>query len=1185
MIGGHILSTILLIVGLLWYAQRAFARRSLFVPSALSLILFALGDLFVPSPKAQNWDYYFPIPEGLTNYLILIPVLALILAVIVLSISGRWNRWIAIGLLAPLLLAMGAAWGKSIQDGIVVLSRVRFGQPLWLVLLVTLPILVMMSFHSLAGLGPVRRWLAMGSRLAIVTFLILSLAELRIDKPNDNLTVLFLVDRSLSIPQEIDPRKQNSGGDPIDERWLRIQAFINESVQKRGRAHLNDQAGVIMFARRPRLIMPPSAVNQLLVGDQMAGTLDVNYTDIAAAIKLGLASFPEGTAKRIVLVSDGNENLGSSEEQANLAKQNGVQIDTVLLAAGYRNENEVLIQSVEAPPVTAVGARLPPIRVLVRNAHPSKSVIGTLELLQVRDGRERPIPILDGIGVIERERIPPIVKLKPGLNSFSFRDSQDIAIQKPDEVLSFTYRALFTPLESGEEGGSVVNGLPGDRSQNNRASTHVIARGQRRVLFLESEEPADGVWAHQYLINRLRQSKYQVVPMSVTKLPQTPADLGVFLTNYDCVVIANVPSELLTNQQEIIRSNTFDQGCGLVVIGGPDSYGMGGYSDTPIEKALPVDCQIKALKAAGKGGLVLIMHASEMADGNKWQKEIAKLAIKKLSPIDMVGMIYYGFNTVWYIPFQTVGEDRSRLLTLVDRMTPGDMPDFDPGLQMAYDTLSDPKHDLVTKHVIIISDGDAVLGPNGTAALTKMSEERITVTTVGVATHGAPEATRMQKIAEMTKGKYYSVTDPRKLPSIYIREARRVSQSFLYEKKFKPTPVPGRSPLWKIDDEVPELYGFIRTTMKPSVLAQMLIEAPPVFEQRFPILAAWQYGLGRSVAFTSDARTRPPDIQGWDRNWAASDMYLKFWEQAVGWAMRGAETGRLSMQTEFRDGKVKVIIEARDERNRPITDLKLEGGVTPPGGVAANGKPIVLDFEQKSGGIYEAEFKAEEAGSYFLNAVAKRDGEIVDSVRSGVTLPYSPEFADLESNTALLRRLSAITGGQSFDEDPESLKKLASSGDLFRSGSATAHSFQPMWYWLIFLAAIGLLFDVGVRRIAIEPAEVDYYANRIWQRLRHREFHRATPEAMSRLKEAKARAGGRIDRDKATKRFEVTTTNSAPPPPGADDAPPPTARKVSPPPPKPTESTDQPESMMERLKRAKRRAQQQREDEDNPNAT
>src|SRR5438067_1135154 len=100
-----------------------------------------------------------------------------------------------------------------------------------------------------------------------------------------------------------------------------------------------------------------------------------------------------------------------------------------------------------------------------------------------------------------------------------------------------------------------------------------------------------------------------------------------------------------------------------------------------------------------------------MADGNRWQKEIARLAIERLGPTDMVGVMYYAAAESWFIPFQEVGLDKERFYARLDRMTPGDMPDFDPFLQAASDTLTDPRHALAVRHIILISDGDPIFGP------------------------------------------------------------------------------------------------------------------------------------------------------------------------------------------------------------------------------------------------------------------------------------------------------------------------------------------------------------------------------------------------------------------------------------------------------------------------------------------
>src|SRR5207237_8968114 len=162
--------------------------------------------------------------------------------------------------------------------------------------------------------------------------------------------VLFLVDRSESVAEEFDPKADpKSPRAHVDLRWDRIKKFINDSVELRGPRHDRDKAGVIVFGRRPRLEIPPSDAPRFNF-QEITSTIDNNYTDIGAAIKLALASFPEGTAKRVVLLSDGNQNTGDAEEQAKLAKHNGVQIDVVPLAAGQRVENEGPVQSGEARP-------------------------------------------------------------------------------------------------------------------------------------------------------------------------------------------------------------------------------------------------------------------------------------------------------------------------------------------------------------------------------------------------------------------------------------------------------------------------------------------------------------------------------------------------------------------------------------------------------------------------------------------------------------------------------------------------------------------------------------------------------------------------------------------------------------------------------------------------------------------
>ena len=1096
--------------------------------------------------------------------------------------TGAWSFALGITLAGLMLLGLGGLvvpdLTKELADAGRAVRGLEFVHPWWLALLVCVPLVFAISRRSLSGLGPVRRWVAVGTRAVILTLLVVALAEPRVRRPSENVTVLFVIDRSLSVPPDYDFDQRDSAGDPLDRRWERVRRFVNDAVRLRGPDHRDDQAGVILFGRRPRLVLPPAAVDRLPIDERLAGPIDGQYTDIAAALKLALASLPEGTGKRVVLISDGNENVGRAEAQAILAKQQGVEIDVLPLGVGYKHENEVLVQAVEAPPIAAQGQRLP-VRVLVRNTHPSRLVDGVLELVQLRDREARPVAILDGPQVLSKPDPPgpARVRLRPGLNVFKFRDRADDPTVDSD--VSFTYRASFTPTRSMDaDGRNAVQGLPGDRSANNRATASVVARGHRRVLFLE-DPPAMPQNPHRLLLDTLRTAKFRIDRLAADRLPTDPGDLGVFLSNYDCLVLANAPAEWLApDQQEVIRQSVSDQGMGLVMVGGPASFGPGGYQQTPIETALPVDCDIKSLQAAGKGGLVLIMHASEMAEGNRWQKEIAKLSIDKLGPVDMVGVLHYGPAVTWVIPFQEAGIDRSHFHAQLDRMMPGDMPDFDPFLRAAADTLADPKYGLAVKHTIVISDGDPIYGPLGQAAVAKMAANGITCTTVGVATHGVAENTRMKQIATGTKGEFYEVKDPAKLPSIYVKESRRVSQSFLYTDPFEPKLRVQGGPTAQLPPQLPRLHGFVRTTLKTGRddFATMAIEGPTVKDQRFPVLAFRQYGAGRSVAWTSDARTQPGGVIGWDREWVGSDIYQKVWEQTVGWAMRTAETGRLTVVSEYRDGRVRLTVDARDEKDPPLQGVTLRAKVTPPRPPGPGEKPPVAEFLRTGSGRFEAEFPAEEAGAYFVYVQAEQDGQVIDGARAGVTVPYSPEFADLETNPALLRRLAEITGGKEYAEGDED--RVAKAGDVFREAPKTVRALLPFWFWLVFAAGVLIAFDVGVRRVSVEPAEVRAAAASAWTKLRSKAAKpEARSEAIDRLLRVKEAVGEQIDqqRERAGRRYDPTAAPPAAEPVATADeiaaAPPPPPAAVPPPPPveKPVEAGD----FFARMQKAKKRAQ------------
>ena len=154
------------------------------------------------------------------------------------------------------------------------------------------------------------------------------------------------------------------------------------------------------------------------------------------------------------------------------------------------------------------------------------------------------------------------------------------------------------------------------------------------------------------------------------KASDAPFDSLADLQPFDAVVLANVPRSTNENvhftddQIDMLVRNTQQMGAGLVMLGGPNSFGAGGWTGTELEKAMPVDFQIKNAKVVPRGALVMLMHASEIAEGNHWQKVIAKEAIKTLGTQDYCGILHWSGNEqwLWGRGLAVVGENRDRML-------------------------------------------------------------------------------------------------------------------------------------------------------------------------------------------------------------------------------------------------------------------------------------------------------------------------------------------------------------------------------------------------------------------------------------------------------------------------------------------------------------------------------------------
>ncbi|MGD0901118.1 MAG: VWA domain-containing protein, partial [Thermoguttaceae bacterium] len=576
--------------------------------------------------------------------------------------------------------------------------------PWYLALLALVPAMWWLSFHRLAGLGRWRRLWALGLRTLLIAAIVLALAEVQIVRTGERLTVLYLLDQSLSVPAA---------------RRRAMVEYVNAEIQRHRQK--DDRVGVIVFGREAAIEVPPID-DALQMSPAIESIFDPEYTNLAAAMKLAQATFPEDAAKRVVLASDGNQNLGNVLEQAAALASAGIGIDVVPVR--YHSRADVAVERVILPPDVRRGQPFDLRIVLSNTCDPgapgaagagSGEVRGRLVLSQLTE--DQPVVLSD-----------EPVKLPPGKKVFTVR-------QQIDEPSFYTYEARFIPDRPQDAGAP----------QNKRATAFTHVQGKGQVLVIEDFEHRG---EHDLLVSRLRQSGLEVTLRATDNLFSSLADLQPF----DTVVLANVPRATneevsFTDEQiDMLVRNTQQMGAGLVMLGGAAGFGAGGWTGTDLEKAMPVDFQIKNAEVSPRGALAMLMHASEIPQGNHIQKVIAREAIKALSAQDYCGVLHWNGNEQWLMGGGLVdmATKRDKLLAAVSSMMPGDMPDFEPAVQLAAAGFA-KRSDAAVKHMIILSDGDP--SPPSPGVRAKLKGMGVTVSTVAVGAHGPAESKTLSDIA------------------------------------------------------------------------------------------------------------------------------------------------------------------------------------------------------------------------------------------------------------------------------------------------------------------------------------------------------------------------------------------------------------------------------------------------------
>ena len=848
---------------------------------------------------------------------------------------------------------------------------------------------------SAVGLSRRRFALSALARVLLVLALALAAAELRLVLPHSERAVVFLLD----VSESVSPTGRRHVLQWAERAWQQHEA--------------GDQGGVVVFGREARPEAPLS--RDLELREPSLDGLTRDRTALDRGLRLAGALLREAQGeRRVVLLSDGNGAREPAEREARALASAGIQLDTVAVPL-EPSPGEVLLGEVQAPPAVSVDQPfLVEVGVRARRGGPAL-------LHVVRNGRYLP---------------PQRVQLAPGLNSIAVE-------QRIGDADVYTYEVW---IEASGDGNDA----------NNRGGAIVRVRGKPRVLLALGDELDErgevlsaGKEVAAPLARALEASGFELVLRSAEGLPLGSQELA----GYDALVIGDIPAERWSPEQmRAVQRYVFEQGGGLLFLGGPRSYGLGGYYRTPIEEALPLSSDVRGKKVLPSLALVLCIDRSgsmgqAVGEDSKLDlaKEGAARSLELLQPFDQAGVVAFDHLPSWAVELQRV-ENRPKLKSKIRRIDMGGGTRIGDALDAAFDKLVDTPAQL--KHVVLLTDGRSDEGPGRVSGLTRaFRAAKITLTTVGVG--DGVDKVLLSDLARGTGGRYLPVKDARTLPRILTKEAVAASQALLIEKELRPRHLGQLEGLGLDWAQAPALRGYVLTAAKPR--AEVVLDTGGGDElEDGPILARWRHGLGKAAAFTSDGTAR------WSARWLRWPGYGPLFGGLVRWVAREPQAPGYATTLELDEGQARLEVNVRAPDGAPITGLNLGANLTGPPG---SGELPRLQLRPVAPGRYVAEAEVQRSGAYFATVDSKGEDKAVPVGNAGAVLAYPREYRHLEHDQELLDRLAELGGGESLTlDDPP---------DVFAGERQTRYDYRPL-AWLLFpVAGLLLLVELCARRLVL----------------------------------------------------------------------------------------------------------------------
>jgi Ca-activated chloride channel homolog len=708
----------------------------------------------------------------------------------------------------------------------------------------------------------------------------------------------------------------------------------------------------------------------------------MSQTNLASAMEAAAGYMPPGFVPHIVLLSDGNQTAGDALAAAS---RHRIPISTVALPS--LTEPEVQVAEVNVPAEVREGEPFF-VEVAIQSNHDDEGLV----------------EIFRGDHKVLSER----KQLKTGENRFRFQQTVN-----RDRLVAFQVRIS----QLGQD--TLVD--------NNSAAGLVYSSGKPRVLIIESDPNLIRELAYS-----LEDEGIQVDIRPAQGMPETLADLQ----NYECLILSNVPATSLTEQQmRLTRTWVQELGGGVIMLGGEQSFGLGGYYKSTLEEILPVRSDFEKEKEKPSLAMVLVIDRSGSMSGDRIEmaKTAARSAVELLGRRDQVAVIAFDHET-YLISEMQPATNQTRISDEISRIEAAGGTNMYPAMEEAFEILSRTQARL--KHAIFLTDGISQEGDfEGMAA--QMVSAKMTVSTVAVG--DGSDTDMLEQVARVGKGRYYFTSDPAQVPQIFAKETVTASKSAIDEQPFIPQVVRASHALADLDMETaPFLLGYVMTRPKPT--SEVILAT----EKGDPLLSWWRYGLGMSVAFTSDAKSR------WAAEWLTWPGYGKFWTQVVRQTMRKSDTRGVSVLADRLGEQANWTIDAADELGQFMNSAQVEMTIIDP---RLRRQSYILN--QQAPGRYHGHTPLADAGSYHIDIAVKQNDQVVYRQTRGLIRGYSDELRIRPTDEGLLQQIAQTTSG-TFNPAPEK---------FFETSPVTATRPFPLWPWLLALAIFILVLDVALRRI------------------------------------------------------------------------------------------------------------------------